>query len=126
MKSRAVRLAVLASLVSACAANGNYNNVYSQSDPVSGEVITTFSIELDNSNGSFLTAGSVGGKINIQCSNNKLKSVIIDPTGGLANGWLDVKFDNDPHYEIQGTDIYPYDVQFMYPKDAKRFVADVL
>jgi len=126
MKSTAVRLAVLGSLVSACTANGNYNKVYSHADPVSGETTTTFSIELDNSHGSFLTAGSIGGKIDIQCGNNKIKRVIIDPTNGLANGWLDVKFDNEPHYEIQGTDIYPYDVQFMYPRDAKRFLGDVL
>ncbi|WP_349343919.1 hypothetical protein [Marinobacter sp. MMG032] len=112
-----------------CASNGvgsGYNRSFQEADPVTGQVKNIYSIGLDNSTGSIFTAGSVGGRINIICSSGELTSVKIDPTSGLANGWLQIRFDYDPPYEIQGSNAYPYDVQVMNPEDAKRFTLDVV
>ncbi len=116
-------------LLTGCAISNIHNRIYDKTDPITGKQTRTYLIELDNSNGnSFILAmgGSVGGRINITCGNNKINRVSIDPTSRLANGWLQIKFDNEKHYIIQGTNKYPYDLQYMYNTDAIKFVNNVI
>ncbi len=104
----------------------SYNKSYVKKDPVSGDVEYTYRVDLDNSDGTVFTMGSIGGRIDIICQGGALKHVLIDPNQPLASGWLHVRFDGRPDYEIQGTNKYPYDYQEMYSKDATKFLNDVL
>lgn len=112
-----------------CAHQGTgsgYNRILEERDPVTGEMTRVYSLGLDNSTDSFLTAGSRGGEVRIECSAGQLNRVLIDPSGGLANGWLHIRFDNKPPYVIQGTNFYPYDFQLMKHEDAAKFARDVI
>lgn len=118
---------IAAITLSGCTATvGAFNKAQLKRDPVTGEVTSIYAIDLDNSTGSIFTAGSIGGKISIHCAQGRLKGILMSSSSGRSNGWLQVKFDNHPHYEIQGTNDYPYDRQEMTQADARRFFSDTL